>query len=142
MTTLNLILSVKVLYDLFRLVYPSINYQVLSTTNKSPTIVYRSYNARQLSEFNGNSPNKPILIAIGGFVFDVTKGATFYGPGGFGLVWFVYKVSITRPIDGPYGNFAGRDASRGMALHSFDQDVLTPIDQPRDTLSDLTAEQR
>ena len=63
-----------------------------------------------------------------------------------------------------YGNFAGRDASRGMAKQSFEEgtsssilslllpansssltrmlmfrsDMLTPIDKPLDALSDLT----
>lgn len=54
-----------------------------------------------------------------------------------------------------YGNFAGRDASRGMAKQSFDlgmssyecclayrmtqhhPEMLTPIDQPLDKLDDL-----
>ena len=53
-----------------------------------------------------------------------------------------------------YGNFAGRDASRGMAKQSFDlgmnhpsiwgaganvlfSDMLTPIDEPLDDLADL-----
>lgn len=81
MTTLNLILSIKVLYDLFRLVYPSINYQVLSLSSRSPSAVFREYGPGDLFEFNGTQPDKPILIAIGGLVFDVSKGATFYGPG-------------------------------------------------------------
>lgn len=59
-------------------------------------------------------------------------------------------------IDGMYGNFAGRDASRGMAKQSFDlgscvihlillrlldrtiAEMLTPVDQPLDKLEDLT----
>lgn len=61
-----------------------------------------------------------ILLAIDGRVFDVSRGANFYGPGG------------------PYGNFAGRDASRGMAKQSFDLEMLTPLDKPIDTLTDLT----
>ena len=58
-----------------------------------------------------------------------------------------------------YANFAGRDASRGMAKQSFDEgecqvslpdasithvslsDMLTPIDQPLDTLDNLTGEE-
>ncbi|KAG9102540.1 hypothetical protein FRC06_001814 [Ceratobasidium sp. 370] len=40
-----------------------------------------------------------------------------------------------------YGNFAGRDASRGMAKQSFDEDMLTPVDQPLDKLQDLTREE-
>lgn len=55
-----------------------------------------------------------------GRVFDVTNGRNFYGPGG------------------PYENFAGRDASRGLACGSFDEDMLTKdLDGPLDTLSGL-----
>lgn len=54
----------------------------------------------------------------------MTSGASFYGPGG------------------PYANFAGRDASRGLAKNSFDVEMLTPIDQPIDKLEDLSAEER
>ena len=53
-------------------------------------------------------------------MFDVSRGRNFYGPGG------------------PYSNFAGRDASRGLACGSFDEDMLTKdLDGPLDTLSDL-----
>jgi len=60
-----------------------------------------------------------------------------------------------------YGNFAGRDASRGMAKQSFDLgecsccavssfevslsdmcvEMLTPVDQPLDKLEDLKPEE-
>ena len=59
-------------------------------------------------------------MAIRGTVFDVTPGRQFYGP------------------LGPYANFAGRDASRGLALGSFDEDMLTKdLDGPLDDLKDL-----
>lgn len=74
---------------------------------------------RRATNADAEADNR-ILLAIDGRVFDVTKGANFYGPGG------------------PYGNFAGRDASRGMAKQSFDLEMLTPLDKPLDTLSDLT----
>lgn len=76
-----------------------------------------------LEKFNGRDDPK-VFIAIQGTVFDVTQGKAFYGPGG------------------PYENFAGRDASRGLALNSFDPSVLTAVDQPLDLLTDLSATEK
>ena len=57
-------------------------------------------------------------------VFDVSSGRNFYGPGG------------------PYANFAGRDASRGLACGSFDEDMLTKnLEGPLDTLEGLGSEE-
>ncbi|GAA5890645.1 hypothetical protein JCM6882_000610 [Rhodosporidiobolus microsporus] len=61
-----------------------------------------------------------VLIAVRRKVYDVSTGRSFYGPGG------------------PYASFAGRDASRGLAKQSFDADMLTPVDQPIDSLGDLS----
>lgn len=92
-----------------------------------PDVVeWTKYTPRTLAVHDGTGPRedngKPsrILLCINRKVFDVTKGSNFYGPGG------------------PYGNFAGRDASRGMAKQSFDLEMLTPLDQPIDKLADLT----
>ena len=53
-------------------------------------------------------------------MFDVTSGRNFYGPGG------------------PYENFAGRDATRGLACGSFDEDMLTKdLQGPLDDLKGL-----
>ena len=43
--------------------------------------------------------------------------------------------------NGPYANFAGRDASRGLALNSFEESCLTPLDEPIDDLKGLTKEE-
>lgn len=73
--------------------------------------------------FSGEN-GTPVFLAVRGKVFDVSNGRNFYGPGG------------------PYSNFAGRDASRGLACGSFDEDMLTEdLDGPLDTLEGLTSDQ-
>jgi len=88
-----------------------------------PATVFRTFTPPTLFPYNGLN-NMPVYLAVRGRVFDVTAGRNFYGPGG------------------PYANFAGRDASRGLACGSFDEDMLTKdLDGPLDTLEDLDAEQ-
>jgi membrane-associated progesterone receptor component len=64
-------------------------------------MVFTYYDPHELSKYDGQQEKK-ILMGIRGRVYDVSAGANFYGPGG------------------PYGNFAGRDASRGLSKGSFD----------------------
>lgn len=54
---------------------------------------------QQLSGYDGTDPSKPILLAIRGVIFDVSKGKDFYGP------------------DGMYP-FAGRECARAFAMMS------------------------
>ncbi|KAF8938395.1 cytochrome b5 [Dissophora ornata] len=91
---------------------------------RQPALVFKEYTPKELTEFDGRTADTRILMAIQGKVFDVTRGRNFYGP------------------DGPYGNFAGRDASRGLAKNSFDKDMLVPIDGPIDRLEDLQDDER
>ncbi|KAK6204963.1 cytochrome b5 [Scheffersomyces amazonensis] len=84
------------------------------------TVIEGKFTPITLEKYNGKDHPK-IFMAVKGKVFDVSQGASFYGPGG------------------PYANFAGRDASRGLAKNSFELDCLTPIDQKIDTLQDLLA---
>lgn len=58
-----------------------------------------------------------MYLAVKGRVYDVSAGKSFYGPGG------------------PYENFAGRDASRGLAKGRFDDEMIT--EDGIDTLEDL-----
>lgn len=88
----------------------------------SPTI-FRTFSPPELKPYNGEN-NMPVYLAVRGRVFDVTSGKNFYGPGG------------------PYENFAGRDASRGLACGSFDEDMLTKnLEGPLDSLEGLEEEE-
>ena len=86
-------------------------------------IVFRTFTPPELKPFNGED-DKPVYLAVRGKVFDVTPGKNFYGPGG------------------PYENFAGRDASRGLACGSFDEDMLTKdLNGPLDDLCGLGSDE-
>lgn len=115
---LNLILLSALLYTLYRALSLS---PPPSLPRDPPPTVFRTYTPRTLLPFDGtSSPDAPVYLAVRGRVFDVTRGRNFYGPGG------------------PYANFAGRDASRGLACGSFDEDMLTAdLDGPLDALEGL-----
>ncbi|KAL8898265.1 MAG: hypothetical protein Q9207_006798 [Kuettlingeria erythrocarpa] len=88
-----------------------------------PPIVFRTFTPPTLRPYNGEN-NMPVYLAVNGKVFDVSNGRNFYGPGG------------------PYENFAGRDASRGLACGSFDEDMLTKdLNGPLDDLKGLGDEE-
>merc|ERR1711892_285392 len=61
-----------------------------------------------------------ICIGIKGEIYDVSRGKSFYGPGG------------------PYHAFAGHDASRAFASFSTDPEMFKDED---DNLSNLTSDQ-
>ncbi|KAI7066836.1 hypothetical protein KC339_g15430 [Hortaea werneckii] len=88
-----------------------------------PPTVFQTFTPPTLLPYNGTA-SMPVYLAVRGRVFDVTPGKNFYGPGG------------------PYQNFAGRDASRGLACGSFDADMLTEdLEGPLDKLEDLGGEE-
>lgn len=90
-----------------------------NTSNTSGPIVEGKFYPRTLYKFNGHDDEK-IFIAVKGKVYDCTQGRQFYGP------------------SGPYSNFAGHDASRGLAKNSFELETLRNWDQPMDSLEDLS----
>ncbi|XP_011499923.1 PREDICTED: membrane-associated progesterone receptor component 1-like [Ceratosolen solmsi marchali] len=79
--------------------------------------IKRDFTLEELKEYNGTGPDGRILVAVNGNVYDVTKGANFYGP------------------DGPYAALGGRDASRCLATFSIDLGK-----DEYDDLSDLNTE--
>lgn len=59
---------------------------------------HQTLDAGSLSEFSGTDPDKPIYLALDGFVYDVTAGKEFYQTGG------------------QYHFLAGRDASAELHI--------------------------
>ena len=86
-------------------------------TLRKPTRSDRKITMQELTDANGRGPSGRILIAVKGDVFDVTShpsGVEFYGP------------------EGPYASFAGKDATVGLALSSYDAEDFEgkSIDDP------------
>ena len=72
-----------------------------------PEAEERDYHLDELAAYDGSDPAKPLLLAIRGYVYDVTRGRDFYGPGG------------------PYEMFAGKDCTRALAKGAFDEELFT-----------------
>ncbi|CAG8451816.1 10253_t:CDS:2 [Acaulospora morrowiae] len=108
---LNWFLSSFLVYVVYSYLTPP--QHQLPISRHPDTTVFREYTPIELREFDGRTDRTKIYMGVCGKVYDVTKGRNFYGP----------------------------DASRGLAKNSFDMDVLTPIDQPLDTLEDLTKDE-
>lgn len=73
----------------------------------------------ELKKYDGkNNDEGRILLAVNREIYDVTKGARFYGP------------------DGPYAPLAGNDATRSLALFS-----VNAIKEGWDDYSDLNVSQ-
>ena len=72
----------------------------------------------ELMRYTGSQHEKRIYLCCKNIVYDVTSAKDFYGP------------------EGPYANFAGRDASRALALMSLKIEDVENTD-----LSDLDDEQ-
>jgi len=63
----------------------------------------RWFTLDELAAYNGTDAALPLLLSIGGEVFDISEGARFYGP------------------DGPYRMFAARDSTRALTKGSLDE---------------------
>jgi len=83
-----------------------------------PKMKKQDFRIEELRKYDGTHESGRILVAVNGKVFDVTRGKRFYGP------------------DGPYGSFAGHDASRALAM--FQTDL---VKDEHDDLSDLNSMQ-
>ncbi|KAI8967724.1 cytochrome b5-like heme/steroid binding domain-containing protein, partial [Mycotypha africana] len=68
-----------------------------------------TFTEKELAFYDGSDPTKPIYLAIDGNVYDVTKGAGWYGPGG------------------SYHHFAGKDAARAYVTGCFKEHLTHDI---------------
>lgn len=115
---INLVLLVVCVYLLYRILKGRGDDAAPPDPDDSqPPLQKRDMTVEELRKYDGRQDDGRILMAVNGKVFDVTRGKNFYGP------------------DGPYGVFAGRDASRGLAKFSLTEDVLK---DGFDDLSDLS----
>ncbi|GAB1609080.1 membrane-associated progesterone receptor component 1-like [Argonauta hians] len=83
-----------------------------------PRMKKRDMTIKEMKKYDGTDEDGRVCIAVNGKIFDVTRGKQFYGPGG------------------PYAVFAGRDASRALALFTVKESALK---DEYDDLSDLTS---
>lgn len=118
-TPVNAVLLSLFVYIVYTRLRPA---KIPKLTAPEPT-VFKTFTPKTLLPFNGTDDPR-VYLGVQGKVFDVTAGKSFYGPGG------------------PYSNFAGRDASRGLAKNSFDEEMLTDVDKPLDLLDDLNEEEK
>lgn len=127
----NTALAFYILYCVQRIVFPSTKAPAKPPTefkegytwmpkSHPPTLLFKTYTPKTLAPFNGENGQR-ILLAIKGVVYDVTAGRSFYGPSECLGACVHICVLNDLNIDGMYANFAGRDASRGMAKQSFDE---------------------
>lgn len=118
MSPSNLILVGIIAILVYKILKSKIKSQNPSVEIKRLPKLHRDFTIEELKKYDGHGPDGRILVALNGSVYDVTRGAAFYGPGA------------------PYAVFAGRDASRGLATFT-----LELLKDEYDDLSDLNSEQ-
>lgn len=58
----------------------------------------KSLSLKELQEFDGNDPAKPMYMAVKGTVFDVSKATQFYGPDGGYLMQQFWLACLTQVV--------------------------------------------
>ncbi|CAG9791783.1 unnamed protein product [Diatraea saccharalis] len=111
----NILLSAIISFLLFKIYCKFVKSSTDTVVLELPKL-RKDMTVAELRHYDGNQPDGRVLVAVNGWIFDVTRGRRFYGPGG------------------PYAAFGGKDASRGLATFS-----VTSSDKEYDDLSDLNS---
>merc|ERR1711997_110605 len=115
---INIVLLLIICFLIYKLLKPESDVGSVEIEPPLQPMKKRDFTPRQLKPYDGTkseeNPDARVLIGVLGKVYDMTKGKSFYGPGG------------------PYSVFAGRDASRALA--TFD---VHSTSEEYDDLSDL-----
>ncbi|KAK2715130.1 membrane-associated progesterone receptor component 1-like [Artemia franciscana] len=114
----NMVLMAGIVYLSYKIYGQAVSPMNPPPKPQLPPLEKQDMTIRQLKEYDGTKNDGRILVAVNGSIFDVTPKKNLYGPGG------------------SYSPFAGRDASRALAL--FD---VTVVKDEYDDLTDLTESQ-
>lgn len=110
------ILLLVIIVQVKDILFPTPQSVPVPLVKEKKKVVQRDFTLEELKEFTGAN-EKPIYLCAKGVVYDLSDGASFYGPGG------------------PYAVFAGHDASRCLAT------VSTSAEDLDLSLEGLTAEE-
>eukprot|EP01134_Creolimax_fragrantissima_P003431 CFRG3431T1 len=117
---INIILTIAIVYMVKKLLESEDVYANPTVLDAPQPTIERDFTVSELKPYNGEE--KPfILIGLNGNVYDVSARPDFYG------------------LKGPYGLFAGRDASRALATGDLSGEALG---DEFDDLTSLTEDER
>lgn len=162
---INTALLLYILYAVQRIIFPSTSAPSKTPTefksgyswmpySHPPTVLFKTYTPKTLEPFSGKDGGR-ILLGINGTVFDVTAGRNFYGPGPcplspctYGPLMVCCRRNVRKfrwprriPRDGEAVLRCGcvhiTQARGSRSELTSSTEMLTPIDQPLDSLADL-----
>ncbi|XP_047989737.1 membrane-associated progesterone receptor component 1-like [Leguminivora glycinivorella] len=114
----NFTLILVIAYLIYKIVRAKFEPEPVPVTVQRLPKMRKDLTVQELRKYNGTQPDGRVLLAVNGVIFDVTRGKSFYGPGG------------------PYAAFAGTDATRGLATGT-----VAGSDKDYDDVSDLTPDE-
>eukprot|EP00124_Ichthyophonus_hoferi_P004686 Ihof_evm1s548 gene=Ihof_evmTU1s548 len=106
-TPVNIVLTVIIIYLLKKVLTPPVDYsKTIILDAPQEKVEPKAFTLEELKKFNGVEDPK-IYLGVSGKVYDVTAKKNFYGP------------------EGPYGLFAGHDASRALAMGDLSGNTIS-----------------